>query len=677
MRRLSVTLFSFFSLALFSAQAAAQQRLGLMPERFTLRSEGQTYEAEAFCLDRHLIQRREPVAYGQVLAGQARVRVGDAPPISLQEALRKGVISVKGRAAPGSERFDSGLSMTFVSHVRQPITVELAGPVAFGQKPSWINPEALKPLSQPRNAYASKLRQDMVWRADTYQRRLQVLGYYKGSPHEVNLPELNAATRDFQRAHGLPATGAFDPRTRQELDQAEAKLREDFARIGVRERAREDTTVQDVTDVIRRYEGYLGLKEEEQTGLMSDALRAHMVADEAVLRQVSAVAARGRSAVADLDDPGVVSSVLTFQLYRDGADVMVKGDTGPELWRYFDGKVSGRYRGSRAVREFDNLSLEGAATNSSARLYILQTGAYSPGGNIRVAFGPGPVLELTPSELARFVEGAAPVPAFDERVAELTAAGGQRPRVFIWRSALNQGRGGGVGGGTPLGFEPYDPLQLKAAVDRRYGDKVDVAVGNNLSLGLDNFQHQIAVSRGSQIRVYADRTNFKDYGTVASLKHDLRDAGIEIVQAREAVPGQPGVIIITTQRNAQSRAYLMQLAAEGRFKNSFVALAACGSGCDELAFNSKFILLSGARGVLFYAENIHPEAVKLAMLKFCELMSKKGGPDSSFQRLWRESVEELLGNPKTPMREEVLKLLNAYIQVSRRLLDGGPNDADE
>jgi hypothetical protein len=682
MKRLFVALFFFSFLTLFSAQTLGQQRLGLLSDRFTLQGKGQMHEVEAFCLDRHLIQRNKPVPYGKVLAGEtgARVRVGNEPPISLQEAIDRGIISVNGRGVPNSERFASRLSMTFVSNDPRPVTIELAGPVAFGQKPSWINPDAITPLRQPRTAYASKFRQDMIWRADTYPRRLQVLGYYKGNSHEVNLPELRAGTRDFQNAHGLPATGTFDPRTRLALDKAEETLRADFARIGVSAPPRTDTTVEDVTDLIRTYEGYLGLKEEAQTGRMSEALRARMVADEPIFRQVIAVATRGSAPMADLANPAIVPDVLTFQIYSHGANVIVKGSTGPELWSYFDGKLIGRFTGQQAIQAFDNFSLSGARVNSSEGMYVLQTGVYGPGEKVRVAFGPGPTLELTPGELTQFMDGTASIPAFEERVARLTTGSAKRPRILISRSALNQGRNGAGGGGPPLldglGFKEIDPLRLQLAWKRRYDDTIDIVFANDINLGLENFEHWPTINSRSQIRVFTDRTHFRDYGTIATLKADLRDAGIEVVQARDATAGQPGVIIITAQKNAQSRAYLEQLANEGQFKDSILALASCGTGCDELAFNSMLIRKSGARAVLFYDQNIHPEAVKQTMLKFCELLLQRGVPNGNFQQLLHQSVDELLKDPSTRFPEEVRKLRNAYIQVSG-LRASGSDDADE
>jgi hypothetical protein len=683
MRRLFAVLFSLSFLTLFTAQSFAQQRLGLLPDRFTLQGKGQTYEAEAFCLDRHLIQRTEPVGYEKILAGQtgARVKVGGEPSISLQEAINQGIVSIKGRGVPDSERFRSHLSLTFVSNDPRPISIELTEPAAFGlKKASWINPDAIAPLRQPRNAYASKLRQDMIWRADTHPRRLQVLGYYQGSPHEVNLPELRAATRAFQKAHGVPETGTFNPTTKLALDRAEEKLRADFARLGVSEEPRTDTSVQDVTDVIRRYERYLGRKQGEETGVMGEALRARLAADEVVLKQVSDAATLGRAPAADLAAPGVLPDVLTFQRYRAGGNVIVRGSDGPELWSYFEGKVVGRYKGRRAIQEFDGFSLRGAVVNSSPDTYILQTGVYSPGAKIRIAFGPGTLLEVTPGELSQFMDGKASIPTFDERVATLTAGGEKRPRVLISRSALNQGRGGDVAGGPPplegTGFEQIDPLRLALAWERRYGDRVDIAIANDFNLGLENLRQLPIINRGSQIRVYADKTHFKDYDTVATVRADLRDVGIEVVQAREAGAGQPGVIIITAQKNAQSRAYLEQLASERRFENSILALASCGSGCDEIAFNSMLIRKSGARAVIFYDRNINPEAVKQTLLKFCELMSQRGVPQGNFQQLWRQSVDELLKDPNIPMPGEVRKLRDAYIQVSN-LRAGRADNADE
>src|SRR5689334_2315796 len=56
MKRLLLSLFSLPLLFTLATQTLAQQRLALLPTRFTLNGEGRQYEAEAFCLDRHLVQ---------------------------------------------------------------------------------------------------------------------------------------------------------------------------------------------------------------------------------------------------------------------------------------------------------------------------------------------------------------------------------------------------------------------------------------------------------------------------------------------------------------------------------------------------------------------------------------------------------------------------------------------
>jgi hypothetical protein len=665
MKHLFILLFSLLFLTLSTPQTFAQQRLGLMPQRFTLQGKGQTHEAEAFCLDRHLIQGAGHVPYGSVLSGQvgARVRVGNQSPISLQQAIEDGIINITGSGGYSS-RFNSGLGMKFISRVDQPVSIELGQPVAFGQKPSWINPAALTPLRQPRSAYTSKLRQDMIWQAETYERRLQVLGYYKGSPHEVTLPRIREAAREFQRDHRLAQTGLFDARTRAALDRAEETLRAGLARIGIVEEPRTDTSVQDVTDVIRSYESYLNRTE---TGAMSESLRARMAKDEAMLKQVSAITERASAPAVDLASADSFPDVLTFQLYDGGSNVIVKTPQGPELWSYFGGKTVQRIRGTDAIREFDEFSLKSAAA-SGGETYILQTGVYTPGEEISVAFGPGQLLKIPSAELSSFIDGKTAIPAFDERVAKLTASGAKRARILISRSALNQGRGGDAGGAGPTlfgsSFDQIDPLRLALAWQRKYGDKCDIFIANDINSGFYNLRRLPTVRDGSQIRVFTDGTHFKDYGIISNVKPDLQGAGIKVVQAGGAEAGQPNVILITGRNDVPFRAFLEQLASEGRFEDSIIALASCGEGC-EVPFNSMIIRKSGARAVLFYNQRVHPQAVEETLLKFSELLMKKGVPDGNFQQLWRESVEDLLNTKGgTSMPEEVKKLRDAFIQVS-------------
>jgi len=264
--------------------------------------------------------------------------------------------------------------------------------------------------------------------------------------------------------------------------------------------------------------------------------------------------------------------------------------------------------------------------------------------------------------------GRAGLPAIDRYLSNLSP-GTEKPAVIISRSSFFQGRGGDAGNGeSPLAgfdYEQTDPIMLYKAFNKRYGDKVDLSLANDLKLGIANLKEMPKFEKGSQMAVFVDKRRIGSYGEITHVRNALKGAEIRLVKAGNAKTGESPIILFAGQRNENFQALVKQLAAERRFENSLVAFAVCGEGC-EVSFNSGIIRESGARAILFYDQRIHPDAVESVLLKFSELLIKEGVPDSKFQQLWRKSVEEVLKNCTPPRcnREDVEKLRDAILQLS-------------
>src|SRR5215475_10796599 len=127
----SVVLTFLFLLCGASNAWAQHQRLGLPPQTIKLGA-GKVGQAEAFCLDRHLIASTEPVSYSELLSepSQVLVEVAGRPPMNLPEAIRRDLVRVQG------ER----LTLRFINRTPRSMTIRVKRGAAFGEQPG-VSPD--------------------------------------------------------------------------------------------------------------------------------------------------------------------------------------------------------------------------------------------------------------------------------------------------------------------------------------------------------------------------------------------------------------------------------------------------------------------------------------------------------------------------------------------------------
>src|SRR5690349_5404630 len=104
-----------------SVSWAQHQRLGIAAQTISLAPRARQ-EVEAFCFDQHLYAPRTATPYTHVLSGteNATVRVDEAPPIPLSEAIQRGLVNVKGR---GAATFGSELGLAFENASGRRLTI--------------------------------------------------------------------------------------------------------------------------------------------------------------------------------------------------------------------------------------------------------------------------------------------------------------------------------------------------------------------------------------------------------------------------------------------------------------------------------------------------------------------------------------------------------------------------
>jgi peptidoglycan hydrolase-like protein with peptidoglycan-binding domain len=651
MKYFSSVLLTFLFLLCGAPNAWAQrQPLGLPPQTIKLDA-GKVGEAEAFCLDYHLYASTKLVSYSELLSdpSQVFVEVAERPPMNLPEAIRRDLVRVQGK----------GLTLRFINRRPQSMTIRVKRGAAFGEQPG-VSPDqaALTALENP--AIDKLKKRDAIWQAGTPERQLQILVDLQ--PTGITQASLAEAARTFQKRYGLPLTGVLDEKTKAALTKVEQEMTDRLARVGFAVNRR-DTTIHSLSDPVRRYENYLGLPE---TGRLSETLVARIVIDEARLKQGNEVIATKQTPAAFLNSPQTAPDILTFQKINGKTAALVRAGNEPELWwKTEDGKMH-RTRGQEAIEEFNFLSLITALGKSTRRPFFVQAGVYQPGEPIPVSFGPP--LEVEPEKMAAFLAGQSREPVFDRILeAARVESGAEKPQIIVSRDAFYQGRGGDAGNGqSPLdgfGYRQINPLELATALSREYDNKCDVFLANDPDLALKNASRLPRFDKGSQMTIYVDKTKIGDFDTITNIKPDLKRAGIKVLKAGAAQQSEQSIVLFAGQNTLEFQDLVQQMAKEGRFKDSIIALAVCGEG-NEAAFNSKLIKLSGARSVLFYNRRIRPQVVEDVLLKFSELLMKEGAPESQFPQLWIKSFEEVYKAAPASEREQVNKLLGALLQLS-------------
>jgi hypothetical protein len=125
--------------------------------------------------------------------------------------------------------------------------------------------------------------------------------------------------------------------------------------------------------------------------------------------------------------------------------------------------------------------------------------------------------------------------------------------------------------------------------------------------------------------------------------------------------------------DANMRATVMDLARQGSFKDGILALAKCGRP-DDTEFNSSLIRAANARAVIFYDEQIQPQAVKQVLVALIDRLRNDGVRHGDWMSLFRMSVDDAASNSRGVLRDQILKLKHAHIQTSRVWVLGEPKE---
>lgn len=692
MKRLPLSLLILLVLHLSAFEILAQrQRLVIPPRSFSLPKNGDSYDAKAYCLDRHLIIS-EPSDFTEVLAGDEKVvTVGNRPPMTLKQAIDQKLITVKGAGVRNRRSYSriDGTQLKFIntSPDNEPITINFSRAVAMGEKGSSpVNPLWLTPIKESQSLADFRRVQDEVWRAGIDESRLEALGFYGSGTIVRNSSSTRNAVQAFQKKLNLSRQdGILDEPTRLALIRAEQQEIAAFERQGFRV-ARTDTSVPSVVDNIRAFERFTGLP---SSGKLTDALRVKL--DKFAIEYGPFV--RQALRVDDSDalpsEPSIMRdnpNVITFQrgafvTAENGEEsltaVLFKTNNGVELFLIENGGFTEKETGEKAIVAFDNISRFFARIKIDSKTLAVRSGIYKPGEKVSLQLG-SKTVSLSESDMEKFISGESNNAEIESTLGTLLTDNAVKPTLIIFRSPFEQGRGGGGAGNGGLlaqfGYKQYDPLKLFLAFKRN--NKFNVLLASDMDRALSNLGREPKLIAGSQIGLYVDDELKYSTRIIDPIKRDLERAEIKVLKAGDNPDSQTRIFLFAGHRDEPFQQLVLRLADEGRFRDGIIALAVCGSGNCDAQFNSLLISRSGAKAVIFYNQEIKAQVVQDVILKFSELLMKEGAPNGNYQELWQRSVDEVERTATPNERNEVKKLRDIIIQISAVRLKSSLSNAE-
>jgi hypothetical protein len=446
------------------------QRIGVPAMELVL-GPGQSGSATGYCFDEFLIAPRRVTRFQNVLAGNndAIVKTADGRTSTLRDAIASGAIAVRAVQ----------LDVSFINRTGGELSLELKRPTVLWDRPAGdVNPAALRVLSS--NNRDDESRQEQVWRITTGERRLNLLGYDKGSMWNYEADRMHAATVAFQRDNGLSQTGELDASTTQRLASLDEALRTRLRTVGFKDREGRSLK-EDLGAQIRAFERYVGAP---ASGQWSPELATRLATSERLISQLNGLKSDGSNAA---DNPAVLSSLN----YSKGVLALMETPDGVELWSRRGTTLHFEGRDQAAIRGLDDAAAALAARASKGDRVVIYPRVGS-GDMATVAIG-SQQFEVDRKALAAYLDGGAMPASLATAIAPMVSApadptGGSianASKVVIYNGPFSSDRA--EAGLARLGLSQPNGTSIAKALDRTYGSRITLFTSSDLRAGAERF----------------------------------------------------------------------------------------------------------------------------------------------------------------------------------------------
>jgi hypothetical protein len=386
--------------------------------------------------------------------------------------------------------------------------------------------------------------------------------------------------------------------------------------------------------------------------------------------------------------PGVVAFA------RDGEHLRMlvrDAEGGVSLASLENNQLRKTATGAQALDDLQNFERVSLAARSDDKVKFIHLSVFDSTPDATIRMQVGRVSHDVPvSEIRGLLEHKGQsTPVLDELFS--VPKSGDRPTFVLYRDALV--RGGGDGRQPPgttyhavMDGEPPDPdlefmvgmfktkrdhmpaVPMLLALTEKYPG-IRFVLDDMLDVARKNAIEPVLVSGVKDLAAYLPVKSFRvtTLGTITNIRQSLESSGVRVESSMAALAEQ-NVLVISGHKDRALEAYIDAHIKAGNLKGKQVVLFSCYQAGDANLAH-RIVKEGGAKGVVFFSEEIRPEAVNEVVKQLAlELKSTRDNSPTHKQLIdvLDQSIESTLKNKAVPpeVKKEVEILRGRVPQIS-------------
>lgn len=318
-----------------------------------------------------------------------------------------------------------------------------------------------------------------------------------------------------------------------------------------------------------------------------------------------------------------------------------------------------------AVMRMESATQSLVKSHSDDRATFMHAGFCNKASNAKIHLQIGGFeTKISQGEMDRFLSGKKPVPTLDKFFNELKN-GNVKTDIIVYRDVFAQSIGRSDLNGRFLNSRHHvDPLKLTVALKKRYSNKANFYLDDEMDMGKANLASLPIVKRANNLAVYINGFAVTDFDVIKNIEVNLRKVGIQIVPDNDWVP-KSNILVITGHKDVAFKNYIETLGQKGTLQDKVVALFSCYQSGDE-SLNSRMIRDKfKAKAVLFFSETINPIAVEEVLKRLEAVLNNVQQQPRKLNDILEQCVNEALKATSHPkLKGEIEKMRNGVLQLS-------------
>ncbi len=356
------------------------------------------------------------------------------------------------------------------------------------------------------------------------------------------------------------------------------------------------------------------------------------------------------------------ANILTIQKQGNKSNVLMKTKNGPELWVFKANELIECIKNETAIKSLEKNIRKLIQNRSDNKVCFLHASSFKPNSDQEIIIQAGnQKIEVKQSELNNLLSGHPNTPTLDTLFNELKKQ--NKTNVIIYRDPFHKGQAGNndtINGYYHKDLNHVNPRVLLLALRERYETTHRFYLDDEMDLGYTNFNNLPIVKNNKDIAAYIsykERPEKDGYSLKNNIGPILEKAEIQVMKEIRQV-NNPFILIISDHEGGSFGNYVDKHIKAESLQGKYVILFSCYHAIDE-AFIYSMIQEGGAKAILYYPENINPQALEKVFLQLKNILKKPEKGANKVDDLLAESIKEALSKKGPP--DEIIKIYRLII----------------